>query len=344
MLEMIDLNIIWYLLLGFLICGYAVLDGFDLGVGVLHLFAKGDVERRAMMHSIGPVWDGNEVWLVVAGGSLFAMFPNAYATAFSGFYIPFVALLFMLIFRAVSLEFRDKETMPWWRKMWDFGFFLSSTVAALLFGVAIGDLVMGLPIGADMEYQGTVLNLVHPYSLTTGILTVVMFAMHGALYINLKTEGPIRDKAVGWFWKAFFAFLALWAVVTVWTLVKVPTMIANFGDVWPMWGFAILTIMAIANIPRCVKKGLPFRAFVSSGCVIIGLVFLFGMGIYPNMIPSSIDPAYNLTIYNTASSQTTLAIGLLMVLIGIPFVASYTGAIYWVFRGRVSGEIEGAGY
>ena len=183
-----DLHIIWYILLAVLLAGYAVLDGFDLGVGILHLGLRTDQERRLGISSIGPVWDGNEVWLVTFGGALFAAFPEAYATIFSAFYLPFMGLLVCLIMRAVSIEFRSKFHFGWWRGFWDFGFFASSLVATLLYGVAIGNGMRGLPLDERGEYVGGLWNLLNGYSLLTGILAVTMFGLHGSLYLQLKTE------------------------------------------------------------------------------------------------------------------------------------------------------------
>ncbi|MCX7868855.1 MAG: cytochrome d ubiquinol oxidase subunit II, partial [Terrimicrobiaceae bacterium] len=181
-----DLNTIWFVLVGVLFTGYAVLDGFDLGVGTLHLFARKDEHRRLFLNSIGPVWDGNEVWLVTGGGGLFAAFPEVYATVFSGFYIPFMLLLVALIFRAVAIEFRSKEAWPWWRGMWDVAFAAASVLAAFLIGVAMGNVVRGVPIGPDREFAGTFLGMLNPYSLFFGVTTVSLFAMHGAIYLAMK--------------------------------------------------------------------------------------------------------------------------------------------------------------
>lgn len=328
------LAITWFILVGVLLIGYAILDGFDLGVGALHLFSKGDDERRMMMNSIGPVWDGNEVWLVTGGGALFAAFPHAYATAFSGFYLAFMLLLVMLILRAVSLEFRSKEPMGWWRRMWDISFCLSSAVAAILFGVAIGNLVVGLPIGADMEFQGGFFDLLSPYTVTIGLFALALFTMHGAIYIYMKTEGSLQEKARGWFWKAFFGFVAMYIIATAYTLVHRPQMIENFGTFWWAWVVVALTLLAILNIPRAMHLRLPFRAFLTSCCTIAALFFVFGIGVYPNLIVSSIDEAYNLTIFNSSSSTQTLKTMLIIAILGMPCVIAYTASIYWIFRGK----------
>jgi cytochrome d ubiquinol oxidase subunit II len=333
----LDLNMVWYFLIGVLLIGYAILDGFDLGVGALHLFTKGDTERRTLLNSIGPVWDGNEVWLVTAGGALFAAFPHAYATAFSGFYIPFMILLFALIFRAVAIEFRSKETMLWWRKMWDVSFSVASILAAVLFGVAVGNLIVGLPIGPDMEYAGTLFDLLNPYSIVVGLFNLSLFTMHASIYLYLKTEGELQAKAKRWIYKTFAIFVTMYILTTIYTLLQYPAMIDNIREtMWWAWVIVALNVLAIANIPRALHLNLPFRAFVSSCCTIAALIFLFGIGVFPNMIFSSIDPSYSLTAYNAASSQKTLGIMLIIAVLGMPFVIAYTASIYWIFRGKVS--------
>lgn len=335
MAEFLDLNLVWFFLLGVLLIGYAILDGFDLGVGALHLFTKGDEERRISLNSIGPVWDGNEVWLVTAGGALFAAFPHAYATAFSAFYIPFMILLCMLIFRAVALEFRSKEPMGWWRKTWDVAFSVSSIVASVLFGVAVGNLVIGLPLGEDMEFTGGLLDLLKPYALLVGVFNLSLFAMHGSIYLYLKTEGALQEKIKGWVVHTTAVFVVFYILTTIATLVTVPSMIANF-EVFPIvWALVPINILAIANIPRSLYFNKPGWAFVSSCVTIATLILLFGAGVFPNMIISSSSPDWNLTIYSAASSQKTLWIMLIIAVLGMPCVLSYTTIIYWVFRGKV---------
>jgi cytochrome bd ubiquinol oxidase subunit II len=329
-----DLNIFWFVLLGILLTGYAILDGFDLGVGIVHLFSRDDHERRIFMNSIGPLWDGNEVWLVTFGGALFAAFPHAYATAFSGFYLPFMFLLFALIFRAVSMEFRSKQEMRWWRRMWDGSFSAASTVATLLFGVAVGNMMIGLPIGADMESRGTLLSMLNPFALLVGVFAVATFAMHGTIYLYLKTEGDLQQRIHRWMWTTFGIFLVLYMVTTMATLITLPSAVKNFRDIPWAWVVVLLNILAIANIPRAIYLGKPFYAFISSCCTIAALTFLFGFSLFPNMIVSSLNPEWSLTIYNAASSQKTLGIMMWMAFLGMPFVLSYTIAIYWIFRGK----------
>jgi len=330
-----DLHLVWFVLLGVLLAGYAVLDGFDLGVGILHLAVKKDEERRILMNSIGPLWDGNEVWLVTFGGALFAAFPEAYATAFSGFYTAFMVLLFALIFRAVSMEFRSKHEGAVWRKFWDVSFSAASTVATLLFGVAVGNAMRGMPIGADHEFQGTFVSLLHPYALLVGLFAVATFAMHGSIYLYLKTEGDLQKRVHGWMWRTFGVFLVLYMLTTIYTLVDVPVATANFVRHPWCWTVVVLNVLAIANIPRAIYLGRPGYAFASSCATIAAQTFLFGVALFPKLIHSSLDPAWSLTIYNAASSDKTLRIMGVIALLGMPFVLAYTSVVYWVFRGKV---------
>jgi cytochrome d ubiquinol oxidase subunit II len=350
-----DFNVVWYLLVGILLIGYAILDGFDLGVGIWHLFAKGNTNRRLLMNSIGPVWDGNEVWLITAGGALFAAFPHVYATSFSAFYLPFMMLLCALIFRAVSMEFRGKEDKQWWRNMWDYSFFGGSLLATILFGVAIGNVVLGFEIGADKEFMGSFFDLLTPYAILAGVFNVSMFALHGAIYLNLKTEGELQEQARKWAKYAYIAFVILFTTITAYTLYLKPEMIANFsfGTVeapWEAHGFVaehqtlvsvfawavvLLNILSILNIPRTLVKGKEMQAFISSALTIGAIIGLFALGIFPNMMISSLDPAYNLDIYNASSSQGTLSTMFYISIFGLPFVLGYTSIIYWTYRGKV---------
>ncbi len=327
---------IWFILLGVLLAGYAVLDGFDLGVGILHPLARGDHERRIFINAIGPIWDGNEVWLVTFGGALFAAFPEAYATIFSGFYTAFMLLLFALIFRATSIEFRSKMHSETWRKAWDFGFFASSLLATVLFGVAVGNGMVGIPLDERGVFAGTFWDLVKPYPVLVGLLTVAMFAMHGALYLYLKVpEGELHKRIGQWMWHTWGTFLVLYMLTTMFTLVAIPRAIANF-ERWP-WAAAIVVInvLAIANIPRTVFLNRPGQAFFSSCVTIIALVSLFSVALWPNLVGASNNPAWSLTLERAASSQKTLWIMLVIACIGMPLVLAYTTVVYWTFRRRV---------
>ncbi|MFN3999238.1 cytochrome d ubiquinol oxidase subunit II [Algoriphagus sp.] len=350
-----DFNVVWYILVGVLLIGYAILDGFDLGVGILHLRSKGDHDRRILMNAIGPVWDGNEVWLITAGGALFAAFPNVYATAFSGFYLPFMVLLIALIFRAVSIEFRSKEANPRWRSFWDRGFSIGSIVAAFLFGVAIGNIVMGFPIGSDMEYQGNFFDLLNPYSIVSGFFALSMFALHGGIYLNMKTEGELQKQIQGWIKLNYWIFVIFFVLFSGLTLYLKPEMIANFsfgtidlpGNKHELvenhetmisvfaWTVVALNILAIANIPRTLAKGNYGWTFISSASMIGAVVMLFALGIFPNLMVSNLDPKFNLDIYNGASSDYTLKTMAILASFGLPFVISYTTIIYWTYRGKV---------
>lgn len=334
-IDIMDLNTLWFVLLGALLTGYAVLDGFDLGVGILHMAARKDEERRVFMNSIGPLWDGNEVWLVTFGGALFAAFPHVYATVFSGFYTAFMLLLFALILRGVSMEFRSKRESKAWRRMWDAAFCGASFLATLLFGVAVGNAMRGMPIGPDKEFQGGLIDLLHPYALLVGCLAVATFAMHGSIYLYLKTEGDLQRRIHGWMWRAFGIFLVFYLFVTIYTLVDVPLATRNFREHPWAWIVVVLNVLAIANIPRAIYLNRPGYAFLSSSAAIVALTFLFGVALFPEMVHSSIDPAYSLTIYNAASSDKTLAIMRNIAFLGMPFVVAYSAVIYWVFRGKV---------
>ena len=331
------LCVTWFIILNILLIGYAILDGFDLGVGILHPFgARTDHERRLVMNSIGPLWDGNEVWLVTFGGALFAMFPNAYASIFSAFYIPFVLLLFALIFRAVSLEFRSKRTSPFWRNFWDILFFIGSTLATFLFGVAVGAVMQGLNLSELGDYQGTLLDMLSGFSLSVGLFSIALFAMHGAIYLYLKTEGELQQRLSSWMKGTYCFYLLMFVIVTIWSVLFVPASLQHFGEYPVLWLVPVLNMLAIANIPRAIAKKKPFYAFINSCCTIAALVFLFSAALFPDLLPASNNTAFSITIYNAASSMLTQKIGLVIVALGMPMVLSYTILIYWTFRGKVT--------
>lgn len=336
-MEPTTLQLVWFLLVGVLMAGYAILDGFDLGVGILHLFARDDTERRVFMNSIGPLWDGNEVWLVVFGGALFSAFPNAYAAAFSGFYVGFMLLLACLIFRGVSMEFRSKQEWPAWRHFWDVAFSLSSLLATFLFGVIVGNCMQGLPLGADGDFTRslTLPDLLNPYSVLTGLFAVYTFAMHGAIYLYLKTEGELQERVHRWMWTTFLFFLGHYVLLSICTLAYVERSTAKYAEYPLLWLMPLLNVLAIANIPRAIASGKPFDAFLSSSAAIAAFTFLFGSTLFPNLIVSNIDPTYSLTVANAASTEKTLGIMLVVAILGLPFVLAYTATVYWVFRGKV---------
>ncbi|MFO0790808.1 MAG: cytochrome d ubiquinol oxidase subunit II [Pirellulales bacterium] len=330
-----DLNILWFILLGVLLAGYAILDGFDLGVGMLQPVAKTDEERRIVLNSIGPIWDGNEVWLVTFGGAMFAAFGEVYATVFSGFYIAFMLILFALILRAVSIEFRSKIASPRWKKFWDTGFFISSLLASLLFGVAVGAAMKGVPLDSRGIFVGRFIDQLTLYSLLVGVMTVAMFVMHGAIYLYLKTEGELQERIHGWMWRGFGFFLVTYVLVTIVTLVQIPRATQNFEHYPWAWAVVVLNVLAIANIPRAISQQRPAYAFISSSCTIAALVCLFGVALFPNLVTSQPTIENSLTIYNSASSHKTLVIMTVIACIGMPFVLAYTSVVYWSFRGKV---------
>lgn len=338
-----DLQFIWFSIVVILLAGYAILDGFDLGVGQLHLLTKTDHDRRLMLNSIGPVWDGNEVWLVTAGGALFAGFPAIYATFCSGFYIPVMILLAGIIFRAVAIEFRSKQPQEGWRRGWDRAFSVASYVIAMDLGLMMGNMIRGVPLNAEQEFAGTFSHLVHPYALLVGVMTVALFMMHGAIYVTMKTEGELHDRARAWVNPAIIFFMMMTALTTMATLIYQPHMTKAIQERPVFFLIAIANMFAIANIPREIQRGKDGRAFISSCFAMIFLFALFAVGMYPTVLRAINDPEHlSLTIYNSSSSKLTLEILLLMAVIGVPLVLSYTVGIYWIFRGKV--QIESTSY
>ncbi len=331
-----DLPTAWFILIGVLLTGYAILDGFDLGAGALHLFAKTDKDRRIILNAIGPVWDGNEVWLLVGGGALFAAFPDVYATAFSGFYTAFMLVLAGIIFRAVAIEFRSKENSAKWRKFWDYAFAIASILLPILMGVALGNLILGVPIDANKEYAGSFWTLLsHPLPILLGVTTLTMFMLHGGIYLVLKTEGELQEQMKGLVKKVMWGYFVSFALVTVATFIWAPHMAKKLQEMPILFVLPVLNILALANVPREMHFKREFLAFLSSCFSIVANLALFGIGMFPNMLPASNDPANSLTIMNTAASQASLTVMMTIAIIGVPFVLAYTAAIYWVFRGKV---------
>lgn len=337
------LEFIWYIAFVVLLMGYAVLDGFDLGVGMLHLFSSEDKDRRLMLNTIGPVWDGNEVWLVTAGGALFAGFPIAYAGLCTAFYVPIMVLLCGIIFRAVAIEFRSKQPMAWWRWMWDLFFSFASLIIAMGLGLVVGNLIGGIPLDSQGRFTGDFTTLLHPYALLVSLFSVSLFLMHGAIFTLMKTEKELHEKVRSWVNPLIISFIMLYAITTVVTLIYYPHMAETIRD-RPIFLFiAFVNMLAIANIPREIFYAKDGRAFACSCLNIICLLTLYGLGSFPNIIRSIENPAeWSLTIYNSASSPLTLQILLLIALLGLPLVVSYTAIIYYVFRGKV--RLDGHSY
>ena len=311
-----DLNTVWFMLIWVLLAGYAILDGFDLGVGVLHLFARGERERRIHTNAIGPVWDGNEVWLLTGGGALFAAFPVVYATVFSSLYLALMLLLFALIFRAVSLEFRTQVDSPGWRRVWDWAFGLGSLIPALLFGVAMGNILRGLPIEADGAAQVPFLSLLNPYALLSGALSLVMFVMHGAAFLVVKTEGEMQQRLARWVVGAWTAFVVVYLTAFVAT-------------------FFVSLLGAVIYGPVANRSASFLRSFLASSVAIASVMGLTAVCLFPRVVPSSVDLANSLTVYNASSTPRTLTVMLVIALIGMPIVIAYTAYIYRAFAGKV---------
>ncbi|MCK4934145.1 MAG: cytochrome d ubiquinol oxidase subunit II [Simkaniaceae bacterium] len=326
----------WYVVIIIAMTCYAMLDGFDLGVGSLHLFAKKDEYRRIFLNAIGPVWDGNEVWLVIVGGALFAGFPAVYGTVFSVFYVPCMILLAGLIFRACAIEFRSKLESPKWRQLWDVVFCIASIIIAFCVGTVLANLVHGIPLDENGVYHGSFIAFFNLYAMIVGITVVALFMMHGAIYLLMKTEGELHSYLRKWVSRTIGFFIFCYLVTTVFTLLDKGHMIERMLSHPILFIFPILTLVAIVNIPIQVSRGNDGWGFISS-CLSMALLFtLFALGTFPNMVRSSIDTEINsLTIHNTASSPLTLKILLLIVFIGIPLVLAYSYYLYRTFRGKV---------
>jgi cytochrome d ubiquinol oxidase subunit II len=330
-----DLNALWFALVGILLIGYAILDGFDFGVGILHLFAREEQQRRLSLNAIGPVWDGNEVWLLTGGGALFAAFPVVYATVFSGFYLALMLLLVALIFRAVAMEFRGKVDSPLWRRAWDWAFGLGSLLPALLFGVAFGNILQGVPVDRGAVYTGSFVGLLRPYPLLVGLLGLTVFTMHGAIYLTMKTEGSLRQRLVRVASRLWMVLLALYIVATVATFLVAPFLFAGAATSVVFWVLLAATLLAAMSIPGSLAASRYGRAFTASCGTIAGMMGLGMFSLFPRLVPSSIDLEYSLTAYNASSSPTTLSTMLIIALIGMPLVIGYTIVIHRVFRGKV---------
>jgi cytochrome d ubiquinol oxidase subunit II len=327
-----DLNTIWFLLVGVLIAGYAVLDGFDLGVGALSLFARSKEERDLHVAAIAPVWDGNEVWLLTGGGALFAAFPVVYATVFSGFYLALMLLLLALIARAVSIEFRLLVAGPRWIRVWDWAFGLGSLLASVLFGVAVGNVLRGVPIGPDAQWQGSFLGLLNPYSILVGLVSCALFVMHGALYMRLKTVGELSERFGRIALRAFAVTAVLYAAATVATVLVSPFLFEKAGT--PIfWAMTALLGASLLAIPLATRAGCKGRAFAASSAAIALMILVAAYSAYPVLVPSSLGPELSLTAYNASSTPRSLGVMLVIALVGMPVMLAYTIGVYWIFRG-----------
>ncbi len=332
----IDYPTWWFLVVGGLFSGYAILDGFDFGAGAWHLFFKKEKNRRIALNAVGPVWDGNEVWLVIGGGALFAGFPVLYASLFSAMYIPFMLFLMFIIFRAISIEFRGKEPMRWWRRMWDISYSISSGMLAFLLGVVLGNVLQGLAIGENYEYTGAgFFEFLSPYAIMVGTTTLALFMSHGAIYLLMKTEGRMFAKLTLLLKRGMIFFMVSFGITTLYTLLYIPHLSDTFKSNPGYFAVPLLVFLSIANIPRLASKKRYKRAFLFSSLTISLLLVMVAIELYPTLLLSTIDPAFNLTVYNAASSEKSLSIMLTIAAIGAPLVLSYTVFVYRTFRGKV---------
>ena len=326
----------WYVLFIAIISGYVILDGFDLGVGMLSPFiARNDHDRRILLNSIGPVWDGNEVWLVLSGGALFAAFPLVYASLFSGFYLAMMLVLLVLIMRTVAIEFRSKRPEAWWRSLWDWTFTISSFGITILLGVALGNVIGGVALDQQGNMSVSLLDLLNPYSLGLGLVAVSMLCLHGAIFLSQKAEGELLQTVTSLIPKLLIAFFVLMTGLIGWTLLRDDELTQNFKDrPWTIL-FPILAFAAIATAWLFVRRGAYLSAFLASATMIALLLGAVACGMYPVMLRSTTDSAFDLTVQNASSAKETLLVMFVIALIGIPFVLLYTAGVYYFFRGRV---------
>jgi cytochrome bd ubiquinol oxidase subunit II len=331
----LDYNVLWFLVFGGVISGYAILDGFDLGAGALHLLLRKEQSRRIALNAIGPVWDGNEVWLVIGGGALFAGFPIAYAAIFSAFYIPFMVFLMGIIFRAVAIEFRSKEPMLWWRKTWDVAYCGASITIALSLGLMLGNVAFGIPLNEQKEFAGNWLTFFNPFSIMVAITTLALFMMHGAIYLTMKTEKRLYARLRILARNFIIFFVMSFVITTLYTLLYVPHLSDFFRDHPIGFIVPVLMVLSIANVPRQIKKGKYRYAFISSSITIALLLIMVALEVYPYLLYSTVNPANSITVQNGASSYKTMKILLTIAAIGTPLVALYTSFVFWTFKGKV---------
>ncbi|MFI1014494.1 cytochrome d ubiquinol oxidase subunit II [Streptomyces sp. NPDC020965] len=323
-----ELHDVWFVLIAVLWIGYFFLEGFDFGVGVLtKLLARDRKERRVLINTIGPVWDGNEVWLLSAGGATFAAFPEWYATLFSGFYLPLLLILVCLIVRGVSFEYRHKRPEDRWQTNWENAIFWTSLLPAFLWGVAFGNIVRGVKINGEMEYVGNVFDLLNAYSILGGLVTLTLFTFHGTVFVALKTVGDIRTRARALALKLGLLTAVLALGFLLWTQ-------ASRGDGWSLIAMVIAVVSLVAAI-GANQVGREGWAFAFSGVTIVAAVAMLFLTLFPNVMPSSLNEAWNLTVTNASSTPYTLKIMTWCAGIATPLVLVYQGWTYWVFRKRI---------
>ena len=333
-----DLSVLWFWIVAFLFVGYFVLDGFDFGVGMsLPFLGRDDTDRRVLINTIGPVWDLNETWVIVAGASLFAAFPEWYATLFSGFYLALLLILLALIARGVSFEYRHQRPESRWKAWFDGMIVVGSAVPALLWGVAFANIVQGVPLDADHNYTGTLVDLLNPYALLGGLTTLLLFFTHGVVFVSLKTEGDLRERARRLAARAGFVTIVVAAVFLLWTGLA-------YGSLW-FWILAAVAAVALIAGWLANARGAEGAAFTLLAVTVAAAVFALFASLFPDVMPASNDPANSLTIANASSSTYTLTVMSWVALVFLPLVLAYQGWTYWVFRKRVTrASIEAAAH
>ncbi len=324
-----ELSLVWFILIAVLWTGYLVLEGFDFGVGMLMPFvAKNDQGRRVALNTIGPVWDGNEVWLLTAGGATFAAFPEWYATLFSGFYLPLLLILLALIVRAVAIEYRGKIDDTQWRRRWDLAIIVSAWVPAILWGVAFGNIVRGVPIDSASQYTGNFFTLLNPFSLLGGVVTLMLFLSHGAIFLSLKTAGEISERSQELAKRFSLAAIVLAGAWAVWAQLA-------YSVTWTWAAVGVAAIALVATWWSAVKERFGYAFIFNAVAIIAAVVLIFG-SLYPDVMPSSTDPAFSLTVHNASSSDYTLKVMTWVAALLTPVVLAYQAWTYWVFRKRLS--------
>jgi cytochrome d ubiquinol oxidase subunit II len=331
-----DLNTLWFVLIAVLFTGFFVLEGFDYGVGILLPFvAKSDSERRRVINTIGPVWDGNEVWILTGGGAIFAAFPHWYATLFSGFYLALFLILAALIVRGVAFEFRSKDPSPAWRATWDRMIFVGSLLPAILWGVALANLLKGVPIDASKNYVGGFLDLLSPYTLVAGLASLAVFVTHGAIFLHLKSSDPIRARALS----------AIKTIGPAATALLLAFLVGTYAwtDVYARLGLnpglvPLAALFALLSAGYLIHRERMGWAFVMTTLSIVFSVATLFVALFPRVMVSSLDPSWSLTIYNASSTPYTLGIMSIVAAVFVPIVLAYQGWTYWVFRHRITAE------
>lgn len=333
-----ELQTIWFFLWGLLWAMYFMTDGFDLGIGTLYpILGKSHADKQTMINSMGPLWDGNEVWLLTAGGVTFAAFPLVYAVMFSSLYTALMLILFALIIRGVSFEFRNKIDHPGWIKVWDVCIFIGSIAPAILFGVAFANIFRGVPINGEGLFQGNLFTLLNPYGLLGGVLFLLLFVQHGANWIIIKSEGDLQARAIDISKKIWPILVAVAVIFLVASWFATP-LYENYLARPILWLVILGTVAALLCIRLFLSQENWFKTWFASAFTIVGATFFGVIGLYPNLFPSSIDPAFSLSAYNASSSPLTLKIMLVVVILFVPIVLAYQVWTYWMFKGKVTQE------